>query len=174
MRRVELPDWASLRSWIDTNREIFPTYWRAQRDACWPLASSFERRILGMAGGHLPNAVHNYPYGGRLYRNGTPIWDVGYIQAWRDGYLHAFQRAAAGLRGAHPAALSQDEWWALGRHFRLITPLLDWSESPYIAVFFAIHDFLMTSPRPLLLTGNNPIALYRPFHDRSLEGDGLR
>jgi hypothetical protein len=54
--------------------------------------------------------------------------------------LEAFQKHCLGRRGHNPSGLSESEWWALGRHFGLDTPLLDWSDSPYVAAFFAFNN----------------------------------
>jgi FRG domain len=58
----------------------------------------------------------------------------------RDRCLNAFQRASSGLRGPSPALLDSDQWWSPGRHHGLITPLLDWSESPLLAAFFPLTE----------------------------------
>ena len=140
MKRLSFNRWDEFRYYIDKDSQILPAYWRGQKDPSWPLASPFERIFLRFGGRWKKGASTIYPYDGRFLKDGKPIWTEGFYQGTRDLYLKSFKQAASGLRGGNPAQLSVDQWWALGRHYGLVTPLLDWTEKPYIAAFFALVE----------------------------------
>jgi hypothetical protein len=175
MKTIKCQRWAEFRELIDSEKGTNPVYWRGQSDISTPLASSFERTVLIEQGGHENGAEMIYPYGGRYQKDTASVYPPGAVRERRDRYLEAFQKAASGLRGANPAPLTTEQWWALGRHQGLISPFLDWSEKPYIAAFFMLVELFqkMNTPHGPELSGEHG-ALYRLEHAPALEGDGLK
>lgn len=119
MRDIELSDWSDYKAYLSSMIGGFQNYiFRGQADRAWKLESTLTR-LLNRVSENIP---------------------ASFLE---EKQLNNFRTKARGLLRVSPSQLSENELWALGQHYGLCTPLLDWTESPYIAAYFAFAD-----PRP--------------------------
>lgn len=112
---VNLSSWKDFHSYVVEEMLNYSHYvWRGQGNSEWGLESSLDR-LAGTSGKTLSP--------GLLAK-----------------HLGQFQMASLGRRGKNPPVHSvENDWWALGQHNGLATPLLDWTKSPFVALFFAFE-----------------------------------
>jgi len=118
---VRLSHWKYYLDWLNVMIEpldVTDTVWRGQAFASWHLESGLQR----------------------LARRRGVVLD-GELTA---RHLEHFKLAVRGRRGANPQVIDNEaDWWSLGQHYGLATPLLDWTTSPFVALYFA---FLKEGP----------------------------
>lgn len=100
---------------INSSYKPWPGYmFRGQANSNWPIESSLKRHLSHF----------------------TPKERT--IEEIRQ--YERFRKNIRGKRGDNPNTLSDIELKALGQHYGLYTTLVDWTRSPYVALFFALSN----------------------------------
>lgn len=116
LREIKAHDWHHLKELMTNDfSHQYGHVFRGQRDSTWKLESTLTRL---MRDANAP-ATH---------------------QSIESRLIKLFRLAIRGLRGPNPLPLSDTDIFCLGQHYGLATPLLDWTESPYIAAYFAFES----------------------------------
>jgi len=122
IKKIECENWEEFISFALKKKEAFQFSWRGQSDASWKLKSSLDRELDKMFGNDEPQIARENAATEHLNR-------FKYLCRNRISYDQAYEN-------------DDDEMWAIAQHYGLKTPLLDWTYSPFVALFFAIHNHL--------------------------------
>jgi hypothetical protein len=109
---INLSSWRDFCSIMDKLKELtdYENFiWRGQKRYDWPLLSTFDRLLLKK--------------------------EEDRRQQILDRHLETFRNKRNNL-GLNEIQ-DDDQLWGIGQHYGLYTPLLDWTECPFVAAFFA-------------------------------------
>jgi hypothetical protein len=154
VQEVALNSWEEFQTWLKENWDdtSFPqSLFRGQPDGSWGLVSSLERYSKpNFSVSEYHNIVLNSKPKIETYLNRK--WDIDTFKEITD-WLECISKTHSSEKSLHN--FPGYELFIYLRHHGFPSPLLDWTESPYIAAFFAFQK---------VTRGINSVSiyLYRP------------
>jgi hypothetical protein len=158
---------------VRPHRVVMDRVFRGQQNCTWKLQSVFDRWH-----------EERFELWGSTPRNYNALFDNDVMKrrAFMQAMLGPFKREVERMPHVDDGILRDDmKLWALGRHHGLMTPLLDWSESPYVAAFFAFFSRLTTQV-PNITSGMSasvastdadpPVAVWEIYYDQDTRRTG--
>ncbi len=120
-----LESWEQFVEFVKDPQLSWPTLiYRGHANADWKVESTLDR------------LEKQYPTKPNLGGSNPPHFDVPRVD--RKTHLKRFKEFARGRLVANIPD-SDDEWWALAQHHGLATPMLDWTYSPFVGLYFAFE-----------------------------------
>lgn len=137
---LQFPDFGDFMTFIISRVGYAHFIWRGQSDSSWKLEPTLDRTLAKTSNENDINAINNH-------------------------LLH-FKHAIRGRRGKNPTEIkTENDWWALGQHYGLATPLLDWTKSPFVAAFFAYASAEASSTNERAVFGISQNAFEHQSHN---------
>ncbi|MEK6676014.1 MAG: FRG domain-containing protein [Planctomycetota bacterium] len=128
VNETPLDSWRDFIKYIDEKHSDSPgLLYRGQAHADWPVRSTLDR------------LMRKYPtttvrgWDGKTHTSKCP-------PVTAEMQLEGIRNAARGLRGISLGDLDRKKLWILGQQHGLATPMLDWTWSPFVALYFAFEE----------------------------------
>ncbi len=143
---AHVTSWLDLHSLVDEYFTHYDAYvFRGQADSDWLVDSTLTRafRRIGVPSEQIAPKV--------------------------EAHLQSFREQIRGRCTLDLEVASDDRLWALGQHYGLYTPLLDWSRSPYVAIYFSLLGQSASETRALYALVESDVRDISKAYSRSNE-----
>lgn len=144
---IHLASWQDFVAYIHETVNSVPDFvWRGQRVERWPLQPGLERELdaLKIDLGSEQADILRFQHLSRFRLSARGRLDPRDLEERVDlaGETSVEPHSTNGEVPLGPSLVEREEnnWWAIGQHYGLKTPLLDWSTSPFVAAFFAFAE----------------------------------